>query len=94
MATAAAAGTGTKEYQAIKLHYATLVNTLGKTVDPADFARKLGEKSLISDGEFHCQAPFCSFLSPTYVHKHRRHANAKCPSLPCIVMCVIGSAAL
>ena len=52
MATAAAAGTSTKEYQAIKRHSATLVDTLGKTVDPADFARKLREKSLISDGEF------------------------------------------
>ena len=52
VATAAAAGTGTKEYQAIKRYYAMLVNTLGKTVDPADFARKMGEKSLINDGEF------------------------------------------
>ena len=65
MATAAAAGTGTKEYQAIKLHYAMLVNTLGKTVDPADFARKMGEKSLINDGEF-CQAPSAPFFRIHY----------------------------
>ena len=52
MATTTAAGTKTKEYQAIKRHYARLVDTLGKTVDPADFARKLREKSLISDSEY------------------------------------------
>ena len=54
MATAETTGTGTNEYRAIERHYDALVDTLGKlkTVDPADSARKLGEESLISDGEF------------------------------------------
>ena len=47
----ATTGTGTKEYLVIKRHYAALVDTLGSTVDPAGFARRLGEKSLISTGE-------------------------------------------
>ena len=52
MATAETIGTGTNEHRAIERHYDALVDTLGKTVDPADSARKLGEESLISDGEF------------------------------------------
>ena len=52
MATAETTGTGRNEYGAIERHYDALVDTLGKTVDPADTARKLGEESLISDGEF------------------------------------------
>ena len=47
----AVSGTGTKEYQAIKHHYATLIDTLGKTVNPTHFAGRLGEKSLIPDGK-------------------------------------------
>ena len=46
-------GTGTKKYRAIERHYATLVDTLGKTVDPAHFARRLKEKSLISQGVYY-----------------------------------------
>ena len=44
-------GTDTKEYQMIRVHFDTLVDTLGTTADPAQFARRLQVKSLISDGE-------------------------------------------
>ena len=44
-------GSDTKEDQMIRHHFDTLVDTLGKTVDPADFAMRLQAKSLISDGE-------------------------------------------
>lgn len=48
----AVSGATTKEYRAIKHHYATLIDTLGKTVNPAMFAGKLLEKSLVSDGAY------------------------------------------
>ena len=51
MATEAEAGAGTREYQAIKRHCSTLVETLSKTVDPAQFARRLKEKEVVNDGE-------------------------------------------
>ena len=44
-------GKDTKEYQVLKRCFSKIVDTLGNTMDPAGFARKLGEKSLISDGE-------------------------------------------
>ena len=58
METAETTGTGTNEYRAIERHHDALVDTLGKTVDPADSARHLGEESLISDGEF-CNVITC-----------------------------------
>ena len=52
MAASGASGTNTKEYRAIKRHYDTITDNLGSTVgDPARFAGRLREKSLISDGE-------------------------------------------
>ena len=45
----ATSGESTKEYRAIQKHYSSLVDNLGKTVDPAHFARKLREESLISE---------------------------------------------
>ena len=44
-------GKGTREYRAVKRNYATLVDTLGKTIDPAHFARRLEERLLIKDGK-------------------------------------------
>ena len=58
MATSAATGTDTKEYQAIKRNYDTIIDNLGSTVgDPGRFVRGLRDKSLISDGE-------CSYVLP------------------------------
>ena len=44
-------GRDTKEYRAIQHHYATVIHTLAKTVNPALFAGRLLEKSLISEGK-------------------------------------------
>ena len=41
-------GTGTKEYRAIRCYHAKLVDILSETADPAGFARRLEEKSLIT----------------------------------------------
>ena len=46
--------TDTKEYRAIMQNNDMLIDTLGKTVDPASFARKLKEKSLVNDRECVC----------------------------------------
>ena len=55
MAASGASGTNTKEYRAIKRHCDTITDNLGSTVgDPARFAGRLREKSLISDGECLC----------------------------------------
>ena len=45
----ASSGKSTREYRAIQEHHSSLVDNLGKTVDPAHFARKLRDKSLISE---------------------------------------------
>ena len=58
MATPVATGMAMEEYRAIKRHYTTLVDTLGKTVDPARFASRLEEKSLIGNGEIHDHEEF------------------------------------
>ena len=53
MATSITTGTDSKEYQAIKCNYDTIIDNLSSTIgDPARFVRKLREKSLISDGEY------------------------------------------
>ena len=50
--TRTSSGTGTKEYRVIKCHSATIIETLGSTVgDPARFARRLRDESLITDGK-------------------------------------------
>ena len=55
MAASGARGTNTKEYRTIKRHRDIITDNLGSTVgDPARFAGRLREKSLISDGECLC----------------------------------------
>ena len=50
--TRTSSGTSTKEYRVIKRHSATIIETLGSTVgDPAGFARRLRDESLITDGK-------------------------------------------
>ena len=44
-------GKGTKEYRAILHFHAKLVDILSETVDPAGFARRLKEKSLITSSK-------------------------------------------
>ena len=62
-------GTDTKEYRTIKRHFDALVDNLGSTVgDPARFARRLREKSLISDGECTWSHRLASFLNGVHVH--------------------------
>ena len=77
MATAETTGKGTNEYRAIERHYDALVDTLGKTVDPANSARKLGEESLISDGEF-CNNKYKRDLSRKSSHNSAaRHKKGR-----------------
>ena len=54
----------TKEYLAIKHYYVKLIDTLGKTVDPAHFARRLGEKSLVNDGKLSMWGNWTSVSEP------------------------------
>ena len=50
--TRVSSGTGTKEYRAIKRHFTTIISNLGSTVsDPARFAMKLKDESLVTDGK-------------------------------------------
>ena len=46
----AASRAGWKECRTIQCHCKTMIDTLGRTVDPALFARRLQEQSLINDG--------------------------------------------
>ena len=100
MATSAATGTDTKEYQAIKRNYDTIIDNLGSTVgDPGRFVRGLRDKSLISDGEWSYVLPpasiFLFTIENTYssiiLRVPQTCANTACP-LHCI--CVVISVEL
>ena len=77
MATAETTGTGTNEYRAIERHYDALVDNLGKTVDPADSSRKLGEESLISDVEFCNNKSTLRKSSHNSAARHKRARDRK-----------------
>ena len=87
MATSAATGTDTKEYQAIKRNYDTIIDNLGSTVgDPGRFVRGLRDKSLISDGECSYVLPPASIFllySSIILRVPQTCANIACP-LHCI----------
>ena len=46
-------GTGTKEYRAMQCYHAKLVDILSRSADPAGFARRLKEKSLITESKMY-----------------------------------------
>ena len=65
--TRTSSGTGTKEYRAIKRHSATIIEILGSTVgDPARFARRLRDESLVTDGKYSAMTymPLCNVRLP------------------------------
>ena len=60
------AGAGSKEYRAIQHNCKEILDTLGKTVDPALFARRLLEQSLINEGRFRIySAEIACSIAPT-----------------------------